>query len=88
VLAKKGRGKSLRESDHLMVKNKMGSNPFNCFVHGSNTSHMIVDTIDEHFVALFQYIESNEVTNEKSTTVHTGTRDGFGDQRKILFSLL
>ena len=67
VLAKKGRGKSLRESDHLTVKNKMGSNPFNRFVHDSNTSHMIVDAIDEHFVPIFQYIESNEVVNEKST---------------------
>jgi len=67
VLAKKGRGKSLRESDHLTVKNKMGSNPFNRFMHDSNTSHMVVDAIDEHFVPIFQYIESNEVVNEKST---------------------
>ena len=47
----------------------MGSNPFNRFVHDSNTSHMIVNTIDKHFVAIFQYIESNEVANEKSTKV-------------------
>lgn len=49
---------SLSAKDHTDCKNKIGSNPFQRFGHGINSSLPIIDAIDEDFIPLFEFIES------------------------------
>lgn len=49
---------SLSAKDHADCRNKIGSNPFQRFCHGINSSLPIIDAIDEGFIPLFEFVES------------------------------